>query len=72
MDKQAEVVALVLAELDRATAKFGTFNSGHEGYAIIKEEVDELWNEIKANNPNRAREEAIQVAAMAIRFLIDL
>lgn len=59
-------------ELTEATAKFSTFHSSHEGYAILKEEVDELWDEVKANRPNRAREEAVQVAAMAIRFLIDL
>lgn len=28
-----EVVGLVLAEYDKATAKFGAFNSTHEGYA---------------------------------------
>jgi hypothetical protein len=72
MDKQEEAVAKVLAELERATAKFGTFNSSHEGYAIIKEEVDELWDDIKANKLYSAKEEAVQVAAMAIRFLIDL
>ena len=69
---EGEIVQEVLAELDIATAKFGSFNSSHEGYAILKEEVDELWDEVKANRPNRAREEAVQVAAMAIRFLIDL
>jgi hypothetical protein len=69
---EGEIVQEVLAELDSATAKFSTFHSSHEGYAILKEEVDELWDEVKANRPNRAREEAIQVAAMAIRFLIDL
>ena len=63
---EGKIVQEVLAELDSATAKFGAFCSSHEGYAILKEEVDELWDEIKANRPNRAREEAVQVAAMAI------
>ena len=48
------------------------FNSYHEGYAVLKEEVDELWDDIKGNRRSGAREEAVQVAAMAIQFLIDL
>ena len=67
-----EVVGLVLEELDRATAKFGAFNSTHEGYAVILEELDELWDEVKANRTDRACAEAVQVAAMAIRFIVDV
>ena len=63
---------LVASELDRATKKFGTFHSTHEGFAIIKEELDEMWDEIKKNNITRSREEAIQVAAMALRYLMDI
>ena len=63
----------VLAEYYRATSLHGSFNSTHEGYAIIKEEVDELWDEVKKNgSPKALREEAIQIAAMAIRFCTDL
>jgi len=62
----------VLAELDRATAKFGPFNSAHEGYAVILEELDELWDEIKKNDAVNVRKEAVQVAAMALRFLMDI
>lgn len=61
----------VAKEIERATKKYGPFNSPHEGYGIILEELDEMWDEIKANDIERAREEAIQVAAMAIRFLMD-
>ncbi len=61
------------AEYTNARHKFPTeFNSYHEGYAIIKEELDELWDEIKGDQWNlKLRDEAIQVAAMAIRFIID-
>lgn len=62
----------VLAELWRAQAKFPAMRSPHEGFAILKEEVDELWDEVKANNAERTREEAVQVAAMALRFLEDV
>lgn len=62
---------LVRAELDRATEKFPPFASPHEGYAVLLEEVDELWTEIKSHGPG-IEDEAIQVAAMALRFLVDV
>jgi hypothetical protein len=67
-------VALNLAadELKRAMVKFGPFRNGHEGYAVILEELDEMWQEVKHGTRARAREEAVQVAAMALRFLVDL
>lgn len=66
----------VANELDAATTKFGPFHSAHEGYAVLKEEVDELWDEVKAKQGVRdlgnMRKEAIQVAAMAMRFVVDI
>ncbi len=66
----------ITGEFKRANAKYPRFASRHEGYAILKEEVDELWEEIKrkpeATDMNKVKEEAIQVAAMALRFLYDL
>lgn len=66
----------VAAELRRAMALFGPFKNGHEGWAVIREEVDELWDEVKNNKGDdhvaRQRKEAIQVAAMALRFVVDL
>lgn len=61
-----------MAELMRAEGKFKPFNSHHEGYAVIKEEVDELWDAIKANNKQHALREAVQVAAMGLRFIVNL
>lgn len=66
------VVREVLAELDRATALHGKFHDAHHGYAVILEEFDEMWDEIKANDPVKTRKECIQVAAMAIRYLMDI
>ena len=56
-----EVISLICekvkGELLSATEKFGPFNSTHEGYAVIKEELDELWDEIKKNgNEHRLHE----------------
>ena len=60
-------------EYERASGMFPQFNSPHEGYAILLEEVDELWDEIKGNKKEgaleRMRKEAVQVAAMAMRFI---
>lgn len=60
-------------EFDRATKKFDPFNSAHEGYAVILEELDELWELIKTKGVTKAEleKEAIQVGAMALRFLVD-
>lgn len=64
----------VLEELNRARQKHPKkFNSPHEGWAVIREELDELWEEVKHDTyPLRLREEAIQVAATALRFIEDL
>ncbi|MCL4435792.1 MAG: hypothetical protein M1503_11530 [Thaumarchaeota archaeon] len=35
------------SEYHRAYNKFGDFSSLHEGYAVLLEEVEELWAEIK-------------------------
>lgn len=61
-------------ELDRAIKKFAPMHGPHEGYAVILEELDELWDEVKANRgaAKGGRDEAIQVAAMAIRYVLDV
>jgi len=62
----------IIKEYIRATTKFGSFSSTHEGYAVILEELDELWDEIKLNgSKENLRKEAVQVAAMGLRFIID-
>ncbi len=69
----ATIVDEVVAELERATALHGSMSSPHEGYAVLQEEVNELWEEVKAKDGSleAIRNEAIQVAAMAIRFILD-
>ena len=68
-----QIIKEVIAEYQRASDKFPPFHSAHEGYAVIQEEVDELWDCIKGNlAPNLTRDEAVQVAAMALRFIVDV
>ena len=67
----------VALELEKATMRFTQFASPHEGLAIIEEEVHELRMEVYKQHdtpgrPRRMRKEAIQVAAMAVRFVRDL
>ena len=66
----------VLDELIDATEMFPPMNSAHEGFAVLKEEVDELWEEVRAKQGARdiakMRKEAVQVAAMAMRFILDV
>lgn len=74
MNELVPIFQDIAAELERAREKFPDFHSGHEGYGVILEELDELWSEVKKRNQSkqRMREESIQVAAMAIRFITDL
>jgi hypothetical protein len=62
-------ISLISKEYDMAIKKFRPFNSPHEGYAVISEELDELWDDVKANI--EGGKEAVQVGAMAVRFLVD-
>lgn len=69
-----DAINLIFDEWKKAGQKHPAIHSAHEGYAVILEELDELWQEIK-NNPcdeERVRAEAVQVAAMALRFIVDL
>lgn len=61
---EKDVELLVEKELKSANEKFPSFASAHEGYAVIKEEIEEaseeldnckdafedMWKEIKGNN----------------------
>lgn len=70
-----EVLREVVAELEHAMTKHPEpFHSPHEGYAILHEEADELWEHIKRDQgrTGMARDEAVQIAAMALRYLIDI
>lgn len=70
------VLDQIAAEVAGAERRFKPFNSAHEGYAVLREEVDELWEEIKKKRADRSheamRKEAVQIAAMAIRFVRDV
>jgi hypothetical protein len=63
-------------EADRARRSWPPMNSAHEAYAVLLEEVDELkvhvWTNQKKRDLEAMRKEAIQVAAMALRFASEV
>lgn len=73
VDKFLEDVA---DEFKDATKKHGGFNSCHEGYAVLLEEVDELWEQVRLKRSQRdlkaMRGECVQIAAMALKFAVGL
>lgn len=70
--RQVNAIHAIDKELTAANKMFGPFASLHEGYAVLLEEVDELWDEIKKKNPDpvKVHKEAKQVGAMAAKFLM--
>ena len=71
-------------EQKEAVEKYGHFNSTHEVYGVLKEEVDEFWELVKLNNdPKKAKytrllkknlmiKELTQIAAVAQRTILEL
>lgn len=76
------MIEQIEAEANAAKEKYGAFNSTHEGYAVLKEEVDELWEVIKQNTERRYGTpevkaaklipELIQISAVALRMATEL
>ena len=63
----------VRQELYRAIRLHQGQNSLHGAHSILREEFEELWEEVRKKNPNleATKDEAIQVAAMALRLILE-
>jgi len=74
MSQELALAHEVARELMRARSLHSPQHGPHEGYAVILEELDELWDEVRKKQPDLAamREECIQIAAMAMRFVLDV
>lgn len=70
------LLAEIGIEVARAESLWPPIHSAHEGFAVIWEELDELKEHVWANQKRRdvagMRKEAVQLAAMAVRFLRDV
>lgn len=69
-----EVARLVRIEYTQALLAHPSYHSAHEGMSIMKEEVDELWEHVRADTGDSqdALGEAVQVASTAMRFATDI
>ena len=76
MENPVSAARLACDECIRASDLHAPMNSAHEAYAVILEELDEFWEEVRKKKECRSeekmREELIQIAAMAIRSMCDL
>ena len=61
-------ILAIVAEADRAQARYGPFTSTHEALGVLVEEVDELKQAIRANKMGSVSMEAKQVAAVSARL----
>ena len=66
----------VQLEIEEDRNKFDPIGNLHEGYAVLLEEVDELWDEVRKQPSVRRKSdvmsELVQIAAMAQRIAEDL
>lgn len=71
--KELQIVGEIETELARADAKHGPMLEPVEGLYTLRCEVMELAREVHRKNqdPQAMRKEAVQVAAMAVKFLRD-
>lgn len=81
-----KIEALTTEECNKGLKEHGTFNSPHEGYAIIKEEVEEAqedlveaidnlnhaWNAIRNDNNFTAGESIYQLKTKALMAASEL
>lgn len=73
--RTALAVNEIVQEMLEATANHGPLASPHEGLGVLLEEFEELKDWVKLKEEKRdslaGRREAMQVAAVALRFMLD-
>lgn len=73
--RDAVCLQLVCAELQRARAKHPRPHyNAHHSYAVIKEELDEFWEEVREHEPapELLLKELLHVGAMSLRAISDV
>lgn len=75
-EEASSKIELFVQEHSKAREKFSAMASAHEGYAVILEELDEVWDIVKQKQSERdyrkLRKEVIQLGAMVYAFLIEI
>ena len=75
-DEITELSLDIQVELMTACEKFPAIHSAHEAYGVLAEEMAEFFDEVRKSPRKRdddaMRHELIQIAAMAMRAIIDL
>jgi NTP pyrophosphatase (non-canonical NTP hydrolase) len=57
--------------IDAANRRYGPFSSTHEALGVASEEWDELREAIRSNDLGLIREEALDLAAVALRLAAE-
>ena len=65
------LIPLLDFEMNTAFEKYGPYHNSHEQYAVLQEEVDEWWDAIKGNMADCCQYELLQVAAVALRYILE-
>ena len=71
-----EIFQLVKEQVETNQRNWEAYNSAHEAFGVLLEEVDELkahvWTKQKNRDLDAMRRECFDVAAVAIRFAFDI
>ena len=72
--REDKVISDFCKEINFGVNKYGDYRSRHEAYAVILEEVDELWDALKSKDRDLVHiyNEAIQVAATSYRLAEEI
>ncbi len=63
------LIEIVFKEIEFGRSRYGPYHNSHEQYGVLKEEVDEWFDSIRANQESLY--ELIQVAAVALRYVAE-
>ena len=73
-ERLSNILEEAKSEIVFIATTYNNFNSPHEGYAIILEELDELWSEIKKGsserNPIEMENECKRIIAAVTCFML--
>ena len=76
-DRLTQGLQLITDELHSQVKQFPRpMASLHEAYAVLLEEVDEVWDIVRqkssARDPDELRKELVQVSAYALRIVLEM